>query len=268
MAKNITIFWVDVGLFMLLAVTILTAPFDIFTHSFVHVFFGILLSAGALLHVSLHREWIKNAFERFGRLPNQARSNARLNLALFCAYSACGGMGLIARSMLIILPLHVCLGAIHVFLAVLVIILQIVHLTRHWKWMTATARRMTTQQRTLLRTQLHLPLPLPNHTMTKYIKLDNSRCQACWKCVESCSNDVLGKAILFKHRHAHVDYAEACKGCKKCIHSCPNNAISYTYVSPTRELYNEQDGYCNPRATFDLSPNGWPAPSGLVQQRG
>ncbi len=72
-----------------------------------------------------------------------------------------------------------------------------------------------------------------SHTNTKYIELNRSRCQACWKCVEACPNDVLGKVIVFNHRHARVNHAEACKGCKKCVDSCPNGAIRYTYVPPT-----------------------------------
>jgi ferredoxin len=79
---------------------------------------------------------------------------------------------------------------------------------------------------------IKLHLPLPRHLNTMYIELNTSKCQACWKCVESCPNHVLGKAILFHHRHAHVDQAKACKGCKKCVRNCPNNAIRYTYVPP------------------------------------
>ncbi len=73
---------------------------------------------------------------------------------------------------------------------------------------------------------------IKSHTNTKYIEINRSRCQACWKCVETCPNGVLGKVIVFKHRHARVDHAAACKGCKKCVDNCPNEAIHYTYVSP------------------------------------
>jgi len=142
MKKNSLIIWVDVCLFVLLMTTILTVVTEVFTHSFLHVFLGILLSAGALLHIGLHWGWIKNALQRFGHLPDQARANACLDLVLFCAYIACGGMGLIARLFLILLPFHIVLGILHVFLAALVIVLQITHLALHWKWVTATARRI------------------------------------------------------------------------------------------------------------------------------
>jgi len=145
MAKNKTIFWVDIALLALLAATILSITTEIFTHSSIHVIFGLVLSGSALLHIILHWNWIKNAFKRTNRLPDQARTNALLNLALFCGYLLCGSMGLIARALLIIHPLHVLLGWFHALLAILVITLQVVHIARHWKWITATTRRMIMQ---------------------------------------------------------------------------------------------------------------------------
>ena len=85
-------------------------------------------------------------------------------------------------------------------------------------------------------------IPSPGHLSTKFIQIDTSRCQACWKCVRACPNHVLGKAILFKHRHAHVEHAEACKGCKKCVWSCPEAAIRYLYVPASRGPRSDQEG--------------------------
>jgi Pyruvate/2-oxoacid:ferredoxin oxidoreductase delta subunit len=68
------------------------------------------------------------------------------------------------------------------------------------------------------------------HTKTKFILIDTHQCQACWKCVEICPNQVLGKVSVFFHQHVRVDQAEACKGCKKCVKVCPNAAIRYTYT--------------------------------------
>ena len=69
---------------------------------------------------------------------------------------------------------------------------------------------------------------------TKFIRVDTRKCAACWKCVEICPDHVFGKVILFKHRHTHIDHADACKGCKKCVQSCPNGAIIYTYIPGKR----------------------------------
>lgn len=85
------------------------------------------------------------------------------------------------------------------------------------------------------------------HVSTKYIELDTGKCQACWKCVESCPDHVLGKVDIFKHRHARVDHPEACKGCKKCVLNCPNQAILYTYVPPAHEPRNDQESCPNSR---------------------
>lgn len=142
MAKNKTLFWTDMALLALLAATFLSITVEVFTHSFIHVIFGLLLSGSALFHIILHWNWIKSAVERINDLPDQARTNALLNLALFCGYIVCGSMGLIARVLLIILPLHVLLGWFHVLLAILVVTLQVAHIARHWKWVTAMAGKL------------------------------------------------------------------------------------------------------------------------------
>lgn len=139
MKKSTLNIWLDLGLFTLLAVTILAATIEIFIPCFVHVILGLLLSAGALTHIALHWEWIKNSFKRFDRLPAQVRTNLLLNLALFLAYSAAGAMGLIARSFIFFGPLRHVVGFFHVLLVVLLLMLQTIHLVRHWKWLTTTA---------------------------------------------------------------------------------------------------------------------------------
>jgi len=141
------LFWTDIALFALLTATILCVTMDIFTHSFIHVIFGFLLSGSALLHLILHWSWIKNIFERLNHLPDQARTNALLNLALFCGYIVTLSMGLIARVMLIIFPIHILMGWIHALLAVLLVTLQVVHITHHWKWITSTSRRIFTSEK-------------------------------------------------------------------------------------------------------------------------
>ena len=142
MKKNTLMVWVDAGLFALLGMTILSAMIEIILPFFVHVVLGLLLSAGALTHVALHWDWINNVFKRFGHLSSQVQTCFLLNLALFLAYSAAGGMGLIARLSRILGPLHLVVGFFHVFMVVIVIILQIIHLARHWKWLTQTAPRL------------------------------------------------------------------------------------------------------------------------------
>ena len=142
MLKGRSLFWVDIALFTALLATILTVSTDIFIHSFIHVFLGISLCTVVLLHVSLHWNWIKNTSQRHDLLPEPARSNAQLNIGLFCAYLLCGGIGLSARAMLFPFHLHVFLGVIHGFMAAMVVIFQAIHISRHRKWIKAMARKM------------------------------------------------------------------------------------------------------------------------------
>jgi len=144
MSKNTLLFWFDIVLFVVLITTILTFPMDLITHSNIHVYLGLSLCAVALLHLGLHWKWIKNAWQRYDRLPGTIRSNTRLNMGLFITYILCGGIGLSARAMPFPSHHHVFLGVIHVCLAALVIILQVIHIRRHWKWITAMARKMVT----------------------------------------------------------------------------------------------------------------------------
>ena len=142
MSKNATNFWMDIGLFAILGVTILAATIEIFIPCFVHVILGLSLGVAAWIHIALHWTWIKNAFARFSSLPDQVRTSFVLNLALFLAYSAAAAMGLIARSFIFAGPLRHVLGFFHFSLVMVVLVLQTVHLVRHWKWVKSTARRV------------------------------------------------------------------------------------------------------------------------------
>ncbi len=62
--------------------------------------------------------------------------------------------------------------------------------------------------------------PFQRHTATKYIQVNTRFCEACWSCLDACSNDVLGKIEFGPHRHVRIDRAENCKGCKKCVNAC------------------------------------------------
>ena len=66
---------------------------------------------------------------------------------------------------------------------------------------------------------------MPAHE-TKYIHLDSRKCEACWKCIESCPNGVMGRTSLPFHKHARIDRPEKCQGCQKCVNVCKEKAIS------------------------------------------
>jgi len=62
---------------------------------------------------------------------------------------------------------------------------------------------------------------------TKFISFNSHNCEACWKCVEACTQNVLGKIEVFNHRHACIDEPDNCTGCRKCVNACGFNALSY-----------------------------------------
>jgi len=144
MPKKTLFFLIDIALFLVLIATILTFRIDLITHSNIHVCLGLLLCAAALLHLGLHWKWIKNAFQRYDGLSGTVRSIAWLNIRLFFTYILCGVVGLSARSMPFPSKHHVFLGVVHVCLAVLLLVLQVTHIRRHWKWIKAMASKLVT----------------------------------------------------------------------------------------------------------------------------
>lgn len=64
-----------------------------------------------------------------------------------------------------------------------------------------------------------------NKNMTKYIRFDPGKCNACWKCIEACPNDVLGKINILLHKHMNIGKRDNCIGCLRCIKACSHRAI-------------------------------------------
>lgn len=61
-------------------------------------------------------------------------------------------------------------------------------------------------------------------TYTPFIKLDTGKCKACWKCIEECKKQVIGKVVVLWHKHVLIVQPDACSGCLKCVKICPYNA--------------------------------------------
>ncbi len=64
-----------------------------------------------------------------------------------------------------------------------------------------------------------------NHTRTNFISLNTRTCEACWKCLESCQQKVLGKVDLPWHKHALIESPENCAGCLKCVKACSAGSL-------------------------------------------
>lgn len=67
---------------------------------------------------------------------------------------------------------------------------------------------------------------LINSRYTEYVQLDTRKCEACWKCLEKCVKNVIGKVNMPWHKHAKFVKPEACTGCLKCINICEYTAFS------------------------------------------
>ena len=61
--------------------------------------------------------------------------------------------------------------------------------------------------------------------LTKFIAMNPSHCVACWRCVEQCPKNVIGKVGFLWHKHAAFQNPDACIGCKKCIKTCPHGVF-------------------------------------------
>ena len=57
------------------------------------------------------------------------------------------------------------------------------------------------------------------------IDINTRICQACWTCVTTCPQHVLGKVTLPFHRHAKIVHPHYCTGCYQCSKKCAWGAI-------------------------------------------
>lgn len=71
------------------------------------------------------------------------------------------------------------------------------------------------------------------HTRTPYVQLDTRKCNACWKCLENCPNQVINKVDLPWHKHALLIEPDNCNGCLTCMKVCQYGA--YAKVDKTKQ---------------------------------
>lgn len=80
-------------------------------------------------------------------------------------------------------------------------------------------------------------------TKTDYILLDTKKCEACWKCMEVCPNNVIGRVNLPWHKHALITMRDNCTGCSKCITNCEFNAITKGTTNNDKEKTVKKNSY-------------------------
>jgi len=64
-----------------------------------------------------------------------------------------------------------------------------------------------------------------NKIQTEFIHLNVRNCKHCWKCVDVCPKNVIGKVSFLFHRHAIIRHSEDCTGCFKCVNTCEYGAL-------------------------------------------
>jgi Pyruvate/2-oxoacid:ferredoxin oxidoreductase delta subunit len=68
-------------------------------------------------------------------------------------------------------------------------------------------------------------------TRTSHVQLDTRKCKACWRCLEDCQKQVIGKVNLPWHKHALIINSDKCTGCLRCINACPHDAFSMVKIT-------------------------------------
>ena len=65
----------------------------------------------------------------------------------------------------------------------------------------------------------------PEPAKTAFILLDTKKCTACWKCLQICTNDVIGRINLPWHKHVKLVNKKYCTGCLRCVKVCNSGAL-------------------------------------------
>ena len=59
------------------------------------------------------------------------------------------------------------------------------------------------------------------------VQINTKNCTACWKCLEACKNNVIGRINLPWHKHAKIIHADNCTACLRCVKVCESDAVVY-----------------------------------------
>ncbi len=78
---------------------------------------------------------------------------------------------------------------------------------------------------------------------TEYIQIDTNKCEACWKCLEVCPKNVIGRVNFPWHKHALIKKSDKCTGCSKCIKTCEFNAITRVTTNNDNEKSKKKNPY-------------------------
>ncbi len=113
-----------------------------------HQILGIVMGAGAIIHVALHRKWIASVCKSFSKLlPAAVRVNLFLDILLLTFFALTCISGLFNAPLTPAAPgsryAHVAFiwHAIHNLSAHITLFITIIHVVLHRKWITSALRR-------------------------------------------------------------------------------------------------------------------------------
>ena len=109
-----------------------------------HIYSGVVGLAGIVIHIVRHWGWLKALRGRpLTRMPEKLRTNRVIDRIMWITYIVTNAFGAIAWALhfggdiyIVRVP-----DRLHVVFGVAWIILTIVHLALHWKWITSTSQR-------------------------------------------------------------------------------------------------------------------------------
>ena len=153
-------FWLDVTIYIVFLITILTGfiLWLVIPHKLdivflgisrsvwitTHICFGLVGLAGVVIHIVWHWDWLKALRGRpMGGLQKKLRANRVVDRIMWFAYIATNVFGGLAWALHLGVDTYIVRvpDRLHVVFGVMWTILLIVHLVLHWKWITSTTRR-------------------------------------------------------------------------------------------------------------------------------
>jgi len=141
-------FWLDILLLGLFALTIVSlAGHHSAVGLMIHSVAGALVILGSLVHVIWHWDWIKANILRYpSDIGKACRANRRIDLPLLGLFALCGVSGLAIGLMDLTWMAHILLlregwSHLHHLSGSLMLLLLLLHLGHHVKWLACMARK-------------------------------------------------------------------------------------------------------------------------------
>lgn len=136
----------------------LTVLFDRETWHQLHLWSGVAMIILLVVHILIHWKWIQAMFERcfrrdectIGRLNWRARFNVTLNVVAALCFLVCATSGIYflfapPKRVAVLSPGLISYQGwtvLHTWSGVIMILLAVVHVALHWKWVTRVTARM------------------------------------------------------------------------------------------------------------------------------